>query len=400
MSPASQLLLLVASLVGHGALLVWCYNRLHALDWRRSRVKLVERILLLASCLLAAIHLAFAYSRGLWLDLGLLAHTNPTLDEYLLTLYPLTGLVALLIAIPKWLLPKLIAQRPPILVAHETRHIDLRKELQPLPLGTPRGRFAAAIPFTEILQLQIERKTLRVPHLPAALSGLTIAHLSDLHLIGDLTEAFFSRIVDETLALDADMIAITGDILEVEACYDWLPGTLGRLRAREGVYYVLGNHDKRLADPGDLRRRLDTLGFTPVAARTLQRELRGTKISITGNELPWFGPAPEIADHQPIAASTGERPFRLLLTHTPDLYPWAREHGFDLMLAGHNHGGQIRLPGLGALITPSLFGSRYAGGLYDEKPTVLHVSRGISGQHPLRWNCPPELALLTLLPRP
>jgi uncharacterized protein len=66
------------------------------------------------------------------------------------------------------------------------------------------------------------------------------------------------------------------------------------------------------------------------------------------------------------------------------------------MLAGHNHGGQIRLPLIGPLITPSIFGSRYAGGLYHESPTLLHVSRGIAGVHPLRFNCPPELALLVL----
>ncbi len=394
MSPASQMLLLVASLVGHGALLVWCYNRLHALDWSRSRVKLIERTILLVSLLLALVHLALAADRKLWLDLGLLAHPTWGLDDILLTIYPLTGLVALLVAIPQWLLPKLNVGPPAILVAHTKQRLDLRQELQPLPLGTSRGRFAAAIPFTEILQLQIERKTIRVPHLPAELAGLTIAHLSDLHLIGDLTETFFSRIVDETLALDADLIVITGDILEQERCFDWLPGTLGRLRAREGVYYVLGNHDKRLADPGDLRRRLDALGLTPVAGQTLHRTIRGCSISISGNELPWFGPAPDCSK-----LASSERPFRMLLTHTPDLYPWAREHQFDLMLAGHNHGGQIRFPYFGALVTPSLFGSRYAGGLYDEKPTVLHVSRGISGQHPLRWNCPPELPLLTLLPR-
>jgi predicted MPP superfamily phosphohydrolase len=66
------------------------------------------------------------------------------------------------------------------------------------------------------------------------------------------------------------------------------------------------------------------------------------------------------------------------------------------MLAGHNHGGQIRLPYLGALISPSHYGWRYAGGLYHEPPTLLHVSRGVAGDHCLRLNCPPELALLTL----
>jgi predicted MPP superfamily phosphohydrolase len=88
--------------------------------------------------------------------------------------------------------------------------------------------------------------------------------------------------------------------------------------------------------------------------------------------------------------------FRILLAHTPDHLPWAKSHTFDLMLAGHNHGGQIRLPWLGALISPSWYGWRYAGGLYHEPPTLLHVSRGIAAKHPIRLNCPPELALLVL----
>jgi uncharacterized protein len=67
------------------------------------------------------------------------------------------------------------------------------------------------------------------------------------------------------------------------------------------------------------------------------------------------------------------------------------------MLAGHNHGGQIRLPYLGALITPSQYGCRYAGGVYYEEPVLLHVSRGVGGIHPIRLNCPPEIALLTLI---
>src|SRR5207237_8961353 len=88
--------------------------------------------------------------------------------------------------------------------------------------------------------------------------------------------------------------------------------------------------------------------------------------------------------------------FSVLLSHTPDQLPFARRHDFDLMLAGHNQGGQIRLPYLGALITPSFYGSRYAGDLYFADPTLLHVSRGLAGIHPIRFNCPPEVPLLIL----
>ncbi len=71
-------------------------------------------------------------------------------------------------------------------------------------------------------------------------------------------------------------------------------------------------------------------------------------------------------------------------------------HDFDLMLAGHNHGGQIRLPFLGPILAPSLSGVRYASGTFQRDNTVLHVSRGTGGLTPFRWNCTPEIALLAL----
>jgi hypothetical protein len=68
------------------------------------------------------------------------------------------------------------------------------------------------------------------------------------------------------------------------------------------------------------------------------------------------------------------------------------------MLSGHNHGGQVRLPGFGPVYSPSAFGCHYASGVFWESPTLLYVSRGISGKHPLRWNCLPELTRLVLRP--
>jgi predicted MPP superfamily phosphohydrolase len=171
--------------------------------------------------------------------------------------------------------------------------------------------------------------------------------------------------------------------------------TLGRLQARHGKYFILGNHETRLADVAPLRGVLAEAGLTDLGGRCEILAIRGTEILIAGIELPWFGAAPDIACETPHSALRAPH-FRLLLSHSPDQLPWARSRGFDLMLAGHNHGGQIRLPYLGALITPSWYGFRYAGGLYFESPTLLHVSHGLAGIHPIRLNCPPELALLTL----
>ena len=117
----------------------------------------------------------------------------------------------------------------------------------------------------------------------------------------------------------------------------------------------------------------------------------GTEVLIAGNEFPWF-PRPADAD----LAGLGQVSYAILLSHSPDQLPWARAHGFHLMLAGHTHGGQIRFPIVGPVVCPSRFGVRYASGMFDEPPTLMHVSRGLSGVHPLRFNCPPEVTLLEL----
>ncbi|MEZ6046967.1 MAG: hypothetical protein R3C11_15580 [Planctomycetaceae bacterium] len=87
---------------------------------------------------------------------------------------------------------------------------------------------------------------------------------------------------------------------------------------------------------------------------------------------------------------------RIFLTHTPDYYQWGIEHQADLILAGHNHGGQIRLPLIGPVYSPAKTGTRYASGTYSSGKTVLHVSQGLSGQHPLRYHCLPEVTKLVL----
>jgi uncharacterized protein len=110
---------------------------------------------------------------------------------------------------------------------------------------------------------------------------------------------------------------------------------------------------------------------------------------IAGTERPWIGEHPHLNGIPP-------ETFRLLLSHTPDNLPWAKGERVDLMLSGHNHGGQVVLPVFGPVYSPSRFGVRYAAGVFWSDPTLLYVSRGVSGKHPLRWNCPPEVTKLVL----
>jgi predicted MPP superfamily phosphohydrolase len=169
---------------------------------------------------------------------------------------------------------------------------------------------------------------------------------------------------------------------------DWLPDTLGRLRARYGCYFVLGNHDWFLEPPA-IRRQLEELGWTDLAGRCIAISIGDQRLALAGTEVPWMGEHPDLAPRD-------RCPFSVLLSHTPDNLPWARQQEFDLMLAGHVHGGQIRLPGVGPIYAPSRFGGRYACGTFWEPPTLLHVARGLSGRHPIRYRCQPEVTRLIL----
>jgi predicted MPP superfamily phosphohydrolase len=163
---------------------------------------------------------------------------------------------------------------------------------------------------------------------------------------------------------------------------------LGRLRWRIAAFAILGNHDF-WHDPDLVRKRLRRIGMRVVSNAWETLEVRGEQLVVMGHEGPWFRPAPDLS-----ACPAGA--FRLCLSHTPDNIRWAQRQHVDLMLSGHVHGGQIRLPLLGSIFVPSLYGRRFDCGVFDESPTLLYVNRGLGGQHPLRFNCRPEVARIVL----
>jgi len=188
-------------------------------------------------------------------------------------------------------------------------------------------------------------------------------------------------------------VAITGDLVERNECLSWIPDTFGRLRAKGGIYYVLGNHDKHV-DEEELHARLADAGLIYVGGAWRQTTVRGVSVVLAGNELPWYPPAADLSDCPP---HDGDGlPLRIVLSHSPDQFAWARRHDVDLLLAGHNHGGQVNLPLLGAILAPSKHGVRYASGAFRAGSKVMHVSRGTACLTPVRYFCPAEVAILVL----
>ena len=378
------------ALLGHWALCIGVFNRVAGSRLPCWIVGRVERLCLALMVFVPTAFMAWVWYARIRSYEELVASSIGIVCLAYLTACVLTSLGFL----PDWLRRKFSAKPVAALVSNDTEYHNVAQALGHWPVGSRSSRVMSYFPGNEICRLAVPTKTLQLQRLPRELDGFSIVHLSDLHYTGQLTQAYYNYVVDRANELAGDVIVITGDIIDKTRCIDWIPSTLGRLQAEHGVYFVLGNHDKRVEDVEHLRRVLTQTGMKHVGGRVMSLELNGTEIQLAGNELPWF-PLRAAADVFTPHARDHEV-FRILLAHTPDQYEWAKQRGFDLMLAGHNHGGQVRLPWIGPILSPSRYGARYASGLFEEGPTLLHVSRGIAGTHPLRIHCQPELAKLVL----
>ena len=280
----------------------------------------------------------------------------------------------------------------PIQVGEKSQVSVIRHPDGSLPVA--RGPFErmARLPFNEQPTVDLNRKLFAHPGLPQEFSGLRILHLSDWHLEGTITREYFEQVTQIAAREIVDLVVFTGDLLDQQACLEWLPTTLGQFSAPLGCWFILGNHDWYL-DADEARRRLEGMGWKDATSSIQSVAYRGGQLLIAGDETPWMRQAPAFPkrpERQPNAAPE----FRILLSHTPDNIERARQQGVDLMLSGHTHGGQVVLPLIGPVYSPSRFGCRFAGGAFWQTPTLLHVSRGLSGRHPLRWRCRPEVSVL------
>lgn len=236
--------------------------------------------------------------------------------------------------------------------------------------------------------------------LPETFEGFKIAHVSDLH------NAVFGRKNERLLSLiraaEPDIIAITGDL--IDSRHTDIDSALAFVEAAAEiapVYYVTGNHESRL-DFDEIEPRLIAAG-----ARVLRNEAEdigrgGERIRLAGIDDPSFirtgGTAEERAAAELEQLGDGGGTFTVLLAHRPELVEVYAEYGAGLVLSGHAHGGQVRLPFLGGLYAPGQgLLPEYDSGLYSLGETQMVVSRGLGNSvAPLRVNNRPELVIVTL----
>jgi predicted MPP superfamily phosphohydrolase len=253
--------------------------------------------------------------------------------------------------------------------------------------------------------IEVTRSEVSIAGLPEAFDGFRIAQITDIHL-DEFTEPFFLRtVVRRVNNLAPDAIFITGDFVTRERGLKkfavgaaWqCAGILDELACRQR-YAVLGNHDL-LVGPRAISEALADHGIEVLRNSHVPIERSGARIWLAGLDDPLEGASlPDLAIPKSIRRLPHEPV--LLMCHAPDYVDTLLQHAAGssvaLMLCGHTHGGQIRLPLVGATVLPPM-GRKYVEGWFRKGTLQLYVNRGIGSVGiPFRLNCPPEISLFTL----
>lgn len=243
--------------------------------------------------------------------------------------------------------------------------------------------------------VKINKETFKLPGLPAAFSGMVIAHLSDLHFSYFITPARISEIVEKVNNAAPDMVIITGDFIDKKTDLALLPmytQLLNKMKGPLGKYAVLGNHDHRRG-AYTASKLLESSGFKNMSNRSTSLKIGDDLIRICGVDSIKEGKD----DLGKMMDDLPEDGLAILLVHEPDFADTSGATGrFALQLSGHSHGGQVYVPLYGPLVTPR-FGKKYPRGRYVVNGMQLYTNRGIGMVQPyVRFNCRPEIALIKL----
>ena len=246
-----------------------------------------------------------------------------------------------------------------------------------------RWRHLAAGRFLE------RHETIELPDLPAALDGLVLAQLSDLHAGAFLGEGDLADVVARVRELDVDLVALTGDyITHAGSDADALLSDLAGLRARLGCFAVFGNHDYRGRLEDGIARGFGEVGIRVLRDECARLEVGDATLALTG--LEDLEEAKRI-DVERARAALRPGDVEVVLCHNPAGAPGLARAGCALVLSGHTHGGQIVVPFLPRL------GPHHPGDRVQHGPTTLVVSRGLGVLGvPLRIGAPAELVVVTL----
>ena len=260
-------------------------------------------------------------------------------------------------------------------------------------------------------------RTHRVPCLPAGARPIRILHVSDLHFREGQRRKH--RFLARCAATAPDLVVCTGDFLDEESGIEAAVPAVAQIRPASRALFVLGSHDYYASRPGnplkyflgpsnrkppagrllpwrDLIAKLEEHGWEPILNRATTVDVDGLgTVDVVGLDDPHIK-----RDDLSVASPRSAPGLRLAVVHSPDAAPALADLGYDLIVCGHTHGGQVRVPGVGALVTNSKIPRRMARGLSRLGDAWLHVSAGLgtSRYAPIRFACRPEACVLVLTP--
>lgn len=257
---------------------------------------------------------------------------------------------------------------------------------------------AAALGFGFIKRTDFHVREVDVPiaNLPPDLQGLRILQISDIHLSPFLSESDLKRAIDEAVGLRAHLAVVTGDLISsagdpLDACIR----QLARVKADAGVFGCMGNHERYAKVENYTQEAAARVGIQFLRQRNTQLKFGNAVLNLAG------------VDHQSLAGKHhylrgAERmvvpgALNVLLSHNPDVFPVAVKQGYNFMLSGHTHGGQVTVEILDQQINPARFVTPYVYGVYERDGAAAYVTRGIGTIGiPARIGAPPEISLIRL----
>lgn len=255
------------------------------------------------------------------------------------------------------------------------------------------GSFAYAR-WVEPNRLAITEKEIHVPHLPDSLDGTIVAQLTDFHYEPDQQDKLMAKAVAATNAFNPDIIALTGDfITQSQMVITPLMSILSGLKARHGIYSILGNHDGWHGQISEFKRAFRTAGIEFLHNQGTRIKIKGEHLFILGTDSIWSG-----SIDAPACYRGHKNEPVLALVHEPDVFDiLAEQYPVGLQLSGHTHGGQCRVPLIGYAPVTVRYGRKYIYGEFSKGDSRLFVSRGLGTVGtPVRFACVPEVVILTL----
>jgi len=378
-----SILLFFVAFVGYAWLLTTMLNVVYGRPYRRVFLKITRLVVGLA--ILSGVPLfGLVYGWDAWTLFG---------EIYLVPFRPLPGgiLIAFVYLGVIYFginLYRMTAPHVDAVVSEKTTTRNIAEELGYRPVGDGKHKGVAGYKINQIFTVDFTELTLKLPNLPPGWDNLTILHLSDLHFYGTPSREYFKKVFEHVQMWGTpDILVISGDIIDDDQYLVWIEELLSPLKWKQAAFAILGNHDW-WKDSEGVRDNLRKLNIQVLGNGWVRQEISGHPLIAIGHEGPWFRPAPDLSQ-----LPDG---FRLLISHTPDNIRFARKHRIPLMLSGHNHGGQIRLPIIGSIFVPSIYARKFDMGTFQQGPTLLHVNRGLSGKEPIRFHCNPQVTWITL----